>query len=95
MNASKRKCISPVIEVGTHVCETIADARKDVCEVRTGIIRLARENGLRVAAAGTHPFSDWRNQEIYPDERYHTIVEDSEDGGAREFDLRLARSHRR
>lgn len=23
-----------------------------------------------------HPFSDWRNQEIYPDERYHNIVED-------------------
>jgi carboxylate-amine ligase len=45
-------------------------------ELRSGIIRLARENGLRLAAAGTHPFSDWRNQEIFPDERYHTIVED-------------------
>ena len=31
---------------------------------------------MRLAAAGTHPFADWRNQEIYPDERYHTIVED-------------------
>ncbi len=65
-----------VIEVGTHVCRNIQEARSDVTEVRTGVIRLARENGLRIAAAGTHPFSDWRNQEIYPDERYHTIVED-------------------
>jgi glutamate---cysteine ligase / carboxylate-amine ligase len=65
-----------VIEVGTDVCQNIQEARKNVTEVRTGMIRLAHDHGLRLAAAGTHPFSDWRNQEIYPDERYHTIVED-------------------
>jgi carboxylate-amine ligase len=65
-----------VIEVGTNVCRNMAEARRDVTEVRSGIIKLAREHGLRLGAAGTHPFSDWRNQEIYPDERYHTIVED-------------------
>src|SRR5271167_360829 len=65
-----------VIEVGTGVCANINCARVDLMELRSGIIRLARENGLRLAAAGTHPFSDWRNQEIFPDERYHTIVED-------------------
>jgi glutamate---cysteine ligase / carboxylate-amine ligase len=31
---------------------------------------------LRLASAATHPFADWRVQEIYPDERYHNIVED-------------------
>jgi len=65
-----------VIEVGTGVCRNMVEARADLMELRSGIIRLARENGLRLAAAGTHPFSDWRNQEIFPDERYHTIVED-------------------
>jgi carboxylate-amine ligase len=65
-----------VIEIGTHVCKNIQEAREDVTEVRAGIIKLARDHGLRLAAAGTHPFSDWRNQEIYPDERYHLIVED-------------------
>ncbi len=65
-----------VIEVGTRVCRNMKEARKDVTEVRSGLVQLARENGLRIAAAGTHPFSDWRTQEIYPDERYHTIVED-------------------
>ena len=39
-------------------------------------MRLARENGLRLASAATHPFADWRVQEIYPDERYKNIVED-------------------
>lgn len=65
-----------VIEVGTGVCKNIQEARADVMEVRRGIIRLAHESGLRLAAAGTHPFADWRNQAIYPDERYHVIVED-------------------
>jgi glutamate---cysteine ligase / carboxylate-amine ligase len=65
-----------VIEVGTGVCHNMVAARADLMELRSGIIRLARENGLRLAAAGTHPFSDWRDQEIFPDERYHTIVED-------------------
>ena len=65
-----------VVEVGTGICRNIQEARQDVTELRRGIIGLARENNLRLAAAGTHPFADWRNQEIYPDERYHTIVED-------------------
>jgi carboxylate-amine ligase len=65
-----------VVEVGTGVCKNIKEARKDLANLRRSIITLARENGLRVAAAGTHPFADWRNQEIYPDPRYETIVED-------------------
>jgi len=65
-----------VVEVGTGVCKNIAEARADLTELRTEMIGLARKNGLRLAAAATHPFADWRDQEIYPDERYAAIVED-------------------
>ncbi|MGH9432065.1 MAG: carboxylate-amine ligase [Terriglobia bacterium] len=65
-----------VIEVGTGVCNDIQEAREEIKGLRRKIIELARENGLRVAAAATHPFADWRAQEIYPDERYHAMVED-------------------
>ncbi len=65
-----------VIEVGTHVCRNIAEAREDLVKLRREMIALARENGLLLASAATHPFSDWRTQEIHPDERYQTIVED-------------------
>jgi len=34
------------------------------------------ENGLRLAAAATHPFADWRVQELTPGERYKNIVQD-------------------
>ena len=65
-----------VIEVGTAVCNNIGEARTELRNLRRGIISLAKENGLRVAAAATHPFSDWREQSIYPDARYEAIVED-------------------
>lgn len=65
-----------VVEVGTGVCRDIKEARRDLHQLRSNIIRLAKENGLRLAAAGTHPFADWRLQQIYPDECYQNIVED-------------------
>jgi glutamate---cysteine ligase / carboxylate-amine ligase len=65
-----------VVEVGTSVCNNIKDAKDEVKKLRRDMITLARENGLRLAAAATHPFADWRVQEIYPDERYKNIVED-------------------
>ena len=65
-----------VIEVGTGVCKNIKEAREDVRRLRRDLIALARENGLALAAAATHPFADWRKQEIHPDQRYQTIVED-------------------
>jgi glutamate---cysteine ligase / carboxylate-amine ligase len=65
-----------VIEVGTKVCRNIKEARSDIQALRREMIRLAGENGLWLAAAGTHPFADWKQQEIYPDERYMQVVED-------------------
>ena len=65
-----------VVEVGTGVCKNIKEAKAEVIELRREMIALARENGLLLAAGATHPFADWRTQEIYPDERYHRVVED-------------------
>lgn len=65
-----------VVEVGTGVCRCIAEARADLLDLRRNMVSLAKKHGLRLAAASTHPFADWRSQQIYPDERYITIVED-------------------
>ena len=60
-----------VIEVGTGICKNINEARREVTELRTRDHPASpRANGLRIAAAGTHPFSTGRDQEIYPDARY-------------------------
>ena len=36
----------------------------------------AESVGLHIAAAGTHPFSNWKDQVISPGERYENIVEE-------------------
>lgn len=65
-----------VIEVGTRICVNIKDAKEDLYDLRRNMIRLAEENGLVLVAGATHPFADWRSQEIYPDPRYAQVVED-------------------
>jgi carboxylate-amine ligase len=65
-----------VVEVGTGICNNIKEAKAEVKLLRRNIIRLAKENGLRLASVATHPFSDWRTQDINPDARYKNIVED-------------------
>jgi carboxylate-amine ligase len=65
-----------VVEIGTSVCTTIQEAKDEIRSIRRQIITLARENGLRLSAGGTHPFALWSKQEIYPDDRYRVIVED-------------------
>jgi glutamate---cysteine ligase / carboxylate-amine ligase len=65
-----------VIEVGTGICKDVKEAAREIKQLRTEIVKLCTANNLRLAASGTHPFADWRNQEIYPDERYQIIVND-------------------
>ena len=65
-----------VVEVGSKVCRDIKEAREDMLALRREMISLASENGLLLGAASTHPFADWKVQEIYPDERYRQVVED-------------------
>ncbi len=72
----KAEMHASVVEVGTSICKNIKEAKAEVKTLRRNIIRLAHENGLKVASVATHPFSDWRTQDIHPDERYKNIVED-------------------
>jgi carboxylate-amine ligase len=74
--AVKPEMHTSVIEVGTGICKDIRQAREEITQLRGDMIGLAKRNNLRLGAAGTHPFADWRDQSIYPDARYEQIVED-------------------
>ena len=65
-----------VVELGTEICQSIADARSHVIELRSKLAELAGRSGLRIASVGTHPFSHWRDQLITEGERYQEIVRD-------------------
>ncbi len=68
-----------VVEVGTNICHNIQEARQEVTYLRREIIELAEKQNLKVAAAGTHPFSDWASQLITPNERYDRLIEEMRD----------------
>ena len=65
-----------VVEVGTTICNNIDEARGQVLMLRRHVIELADQQGLKIGAAGTHPFSRWQDQPITPDVRYDKIVEE-------------------
>jgi carboxylate-amine ligase len=74
---AKPELHQPVVELGTAVCQDIEAARSEVRALRTNLALLARENGLRIAAAGTHPFSHWADVPISEgNERYERLVND-------------------
>ena len=68
-----------IVEVGTTVCRTPAEVRAELVRLRRDIMGLTAKNGLRIAAAGTHPFSSWTQQEITPLERYLGVHQDMAD----------------
>jgi carboxylate-amine ligase len=68
-----------VVETGTGICRDIKQARQEICELRGGLNSLAHKGGMRIVAAGTHPFSDWKQQQITDGDRYKGIVEDLQD----------------
>jgi carboxylate-amine ligase len=65
-----------VVELGTEICQSIVDARTHVVELRSQLAWLAGRSGLKIASAGTHPFSHWHDQLITEGERYEEIVKD-------------------
>jgi len=68
-----------VVEVGTPVCADIREAAESVKTLRRSLIALAEGSGTRIVAAGTHPISHWKDQEITDRDRYKNIVNEMED----------------
>jgi glutamate---cysteine ligase / carboxylate-amine ligase len=65
-----------IVEIGTKICADVHELRNDMLRTRGELVRAAERVGLGVAAAGTHPFSNWIDQVISPGERYKNIVDE-------------------
>ncbi len=75
----KPEMMQSVVEIGTHICRTADEARAEIVRLRGTIAALAAKQGLTIAASGTHPFSSWVDQQIYPHERYFGVLEEMQD----------------
>jgi len=65
-----------MIETNTPVCTTLAEVRQDLRRARRALVEAAGRHGLAIAAAGTHPFSSWADQEVTDKTRYHNLAAD-------------------
>ena len=72
----KREMHQSIVEVGTKICSSVGELAEEIIKNRRDLAAAAERVGLRVAAAGTHPFSNWMDQVISPGERYENIVEE-------------------
>src|SRR5438105_9494718 len=72
----KHEMHQSIVETGTKICENVGELRIEMHRTRGELIAAAERAGLQVAAAGTHPFSSWKDQILSPGERYENIVEE-------------------
>ncbi len=70
----KPEFLQSQVEIGSHVCRNIKEARQEVTRLRSIVAEIADKSGRRIVAAGTHPFSRWQDQAITDKDRYKTLL---------------------
>jgi carboxylate-amine ligase len=70
----KTELFASIVELNTDVCDSVGGAHEALRELRSAAGQIAGNHGLRLAAAGTHPFSDPEEQQIASDPRYKEFV---------------------
>ncbi|MCB9452136.1 MAG: carboxylate-amine ligase [Anaerolineaceae bacterium] len=71
------------IEVGSHICRNIQEARQEIIRLRRTVSEIAAEHGRTIVAASTHPFSRWEEQAISEGERYKDLETSMQEVGRR------------
>lgn len=73
------------VEIATVVCQSLSEAHQELVNCRKAVIEAAKQEGNAnsasprhyvIAAAGTHPFSNWRKQELTPKTRYQNLQDE-------------------
>ena len=70
----KTELFASIVELNTDTCDSVGKAHEALSQLRRAAARIAEEHGLRIAAAGSHPFSDPEQQQIASDPRYKEFV---------------------
>jgi carboxylate-amine ligase len=70
----KTELFASIVELNTNTCDSVAEAHEALRELRAAAAGISKANGLSIAAAGTHPFSDPEQQQIASDPRYKEFV---------------------
>ena len=63
------------LEVATSICHTLTQVRDELQRLRQAVIRAATRFEKQIAAAGSHPFACWQDQQMMPEARYLALEE--------------------
>src|SRR5436190_15877850 len=66
----KPELMESVLEVATNPCRDTPQAGAELRELRARVAATARDRGLVIGSAGTHPFAMWEDQRIVARPRY-------------------------
>ncbi len=70
----KTELHASVVELNTPVCSDVAEAVSALRDLRVATDRVARANGLVVAAAGAHPTASLESLPVVQEERYLEMI---------------------
>jgi carboxylate-amine ligase len=70
-----RELLRNTVELVTGVCDSVPQAVEHLRASRDVISAIARQRGLEVFSAGSHPFARWEKQEVSEGERYATLID--------------------
>ena len=71
----KPELMESVCEIATSPCRNIGEAGRELTGLRREVAARAREKGLAIGSAGTHPFAMWEDQRIVAQPRYRELIE--------------------
>lgn len=71
----KPELMQSYLEINTGVCRTVREAGNDLREKLDALEKVTDGLGLRLFWAGTHPFSEWKQQDITVNDRYLELVD--------------------
>ncbi len=73
-NSIKPEFMQSYCEFNTGICNTVEEVRTDLSEKLKWGYETAAEQDLTFLWSGTHPTSQWRDQELSPGERYEWLM---------------------
>ena len=73
---AKHELFECTVEIITGICASVAEARDDLGTTLKEVAAAAERRGQALLCSGTHPFSDWHDQQVSPDPRYGRLVDE-------------------
>ena len=70
----KTELHASIVELNTDICRSTGEVQEALSALRRTADEIARGAGMRIAAAGTHPFSRAEEQQVVQEERYKSFL---------------------